>query len=1001
MTKFLLKKLLPIFLIVSLVLPQLAMAQTSSGGFWSAFYKQSTQELKQEHKEEEGDKDPCKPDQQGINFGNNLRNVISRGLQQTLSQTIGNTISNNLHNIVQQQLTQQLPRIIQDGLSRQLPALIQQRMRSANVTQPTSGMLRDSIRQLLPQIIQNELPNALETGISEQLRNNLTPQFENQIYDDASESSPLLAADAGFQEMIGRVFGPGGSLFETLNSVLSALPQIVTSQIQDGGGINTTATLKTLANVAIQMTQQQITIMLSDLAQNIQRGIANDAAHGISQSGGIDKLVQQMMPTIMQVVLQGVSGPGGHAGLMGQFNNTNFNNAISNASDSFDNFNFNDWAGNNITAAIGFDLAPVSQAIAQPLALATVSGLGISGYDSAIGNLAAIGYNGPVTIDTLTAGSQLTPLGIDYAQRLGGFSGQMDGSVAQSLNAGNLGEGFPDYETSILEGAPSAMDNIGSDAADAVDSQTIASNSTLGWGSLGNQLGVGVVSGISGGIGGLVDGVPYVGGLLSPIAENMVNLALTNAFGLEELDQFGLATRVPVSDAAQHSATIQTMKNQTKTLFKPAAGTEAGIKQNNEQNKAIIKTQNEQKQVAIKDCLKNKSSLFTLKNLETLGRVLNPAAWAGSMVLTAAALKNFQKFKVNAIPDRFGGGDNNQGHSTTADINQNWNDASEEALLKASYLLKQSGNEQDAKTARLLEALTQQNRLPAATMSQSEWNKFNSNTPSLSKQEFWDNWLKAIDNDPTTRTLEGIEYALSNASQQREQATVQYLANNGVNDLVECKEWSSQVELKPTCIGGWQIKTRGSTISQRENILGIVDILKLVMASNYKEDSVGPLGKLIEMFNANGGIDPNSLVLEGDNPCPGLEPCNPNQQYQQSGYDVTNYNLIDQYSFGSNFTNSLNQAINTGVTNLGNQASGWTSQQIGSLSGYLDSGIRGRGFTNSNFSSADSCNFQCSNLVHNTVVDSLSRAGLSQEQNIILEIKARIIELLINHVSGR
>lgn len=997
MTKFFLKKLLSILLITSLVLPQLAMAQSSGGGFWSALYKQSTQELKQEHKEEEGDKDPCKPDQQGINFGNNLSNVIRRGLQQTLSQTIGNTISNNLHNIVQQQLTQQLPRIIQDGLSRQLPSLIQQKMRSANVTQPTSGMLRDSISQLLPQIIQNELPNALETGIGDQLRNNLATQFQGQIF-DGSNSSPLLEADAEFQIMIGRVFGPGGSLFETLNSVLSALPQIVTSQIQDGGGINTGAILKTTANIVVQMTQQQINIMLSDLAQNIQNGIANDAAHGISQGGGIDELVQQMMPTIMQVVLRGVSGPGGHAGLMSQFNNTNFNNAISNASGSFDNFNFNDWAGNNITAAIGFDLAPVSQAIAQPLALATVSGLGISGYDSAIGNLAAIGYSGPVTIDALTAGSQLSPLGIDYAQRLGGFSGQMDSSFAQSLNAGNLGEGFPDYETSILDGAPSAMDNIGSDAAEAVDSQTIASNSTLGWGSLGNQLGAGVVSGISGGIGGLVDGIPYVGGLLSPIAENVVNLALTNAFGLEEL---GGGLIVPVSDSAQHSATIQTMKNQTKTLFKPAAGTEAGIKQNNEQNKAIIQTQNEQKQVAIKDCLKNKSSLFTLKNLETLGRVLNPAAWAGSMVLTAAALKNFQTFKVNAIPDRFGGENNNQGHSTTADINQNWNDAAEEALLKASYLLKQSGNEQDAETARLLEALTQQNHLPAATMSRAEWEKFNSNEPSLSKQEFWDNWLKAIDNDPVTRKLEGLEYALGNASRQREQATVQYVANNGVNDLVECKEWSSQVELKPTCIGGWQVKTRGSTISQRENILGIVDILKLVVAQNYKEDSVGPLGKLIELFNANGDIDPNSLVLEGDNPCPGLEPCNPSQQYQQSGYDVTNYGLINQYSFGSNFTNSLNQALDNGITNLGNQASGWTSQQISSLSGYLDSGIRSGGFSNSDFSGTNSCSFQCSNRLNNIVVDSLSQAGLSQGQNIVSEIVARIIELLINQVGGR
>lgn len=1016
-----LKNLLAAVLAAGLLLPSFSPLFAQELG-----ERQALQELQREWQEIDRNTDDCKPTKPGLGsglFGNNLRSVITRGIQKNLSQTIGNTVTNNLQKIVQRQVRQSLSRVIHQGLSRQLPNLLKQKMRDGGVDTPDTSMVRESVRELLPQIIRRDLSGALEEDMRGALRQDLSQQFEKLLIDSsdpAHPTSPLLQGDQGFQNLLLTSFGPGSELAQLFGpeAIINIIETLIDENIDDilDGEVPSPKTLASQARtIILQRLAASLQLIMANLAASVENGIANEAGRGVGQSGGTDRLVEQMMPVIMQVVLNGVPGASG-SGIMSQLTDNNLSGAVQQADNSFNDFDFSSWAGNNITAAIGFDLRPISEAIAEPLALATVSGVGISGYEDAITNLSAIGYRGPVTPEVIGWGNDLETDGTNYLAVLGPHAPPLSAEVINQANSGVLQPAvslapLPTYNDILSEnydswrlanpdfvGPPSPADILGGDAAAAVSGHAVATGVSQGWSGLGGQISAdlkaGLIGGISGGIGNLVDGVPYVGGLLSPIAERVVETALVAA--LAPIGAVAPITGIPVHDLLLEGAvkdnakTISTVGKATiKALSKPLNKMEALDEQNSKQNQEIIKNQQEQETIATQTCMKNKGTMKVVRAIETLFRITYPAAHAGSILLYEAVTKDWQVFKQDAVRDRLNP-ENQQGGPIYADIAENTDKAREEGLRETIYDASQSPNEYQRDEVEKLNQLARAGAWDRQTLPKSERDQLMADPNLLTNEEFRDGLRKAFkpSNDPRGIALKSWDDAQANIAKKENQEIAKHIANEGYNPLEDC------LEIVSIPFGGyhcrkWKVATPGAVLAAQDKAIATFFTDKLANANQFKEDALGTLASWWARYVSNASVSPEELEPLDPNPCPGLEPCDPKTGYRgQSAYIRPNFGLYQNLSFNVNFEAGLNDVFQ----NTSNGLSDLLGGQVDQFSNNLMSGLDNAGFTSNDFTD-DSRRFQTDNRLANVIGEAI--AAINQDGGIIAEQELEIINILL------
>ncbi|MEK7650787.1 MAG: hypothetical protein AAB364_02895 [Patescibacteria group bacterium] len=1034
-------------MLIALLAPTLASAQLNTQpidgvagpSINQQFFNEVTQlqqeadrALKEERQQAAKDQSECIPQKPGAGLATSFANVISRGIQQTLSQTVNRVIAQNMRNIIQRQVGQVLPQVIQQGLSQQLPNALRQRFRGMSDSERNQrgpAIMQEEVRRLLPGIIRNDFPGALQTGVAGSLTQHLTTDYQNQITSGTSTSPTFLNAPE-FQSLLQAIFGSLGIIGQVLGPerITALVQQMVDEQVGELGDAvingdfeSAQAEIKqlqklptTVVTTILKQVKGAMDTMLANLANDIQRGMANDASNGIAKGDGMALLVDKMMPVIMQVLLNGNPNVSGSNGLSSQFNDARFESAVSGASDSYNNFNFNDFAGNNITAAIGFDLRPVSEAIAQPLSIAVVSGLGVSGYDRAVSNLAVAGFQGTPTIADLQFAGQLNDTGANYLGAIGNvYHGPFDSATATALNNGDINSVLPspvlplptanelvnpdaiatfEANNPDLIGPPTPEQIIGADAAANVDGGNIAngvgndfSNSLSGLGTqIGGQLQAGLVNGISSGVGGLVDGIPYVGGLLAPIAEQVVQTALNAAIGPITLDG-----KLAVSDSGLTRTVSKTSQAEIKAITKPLLKIEGFEKYQIEQNKTQIKQLEEERKRIELQCAVNKKGKDAMENLDELARVKNPAAFYGSLAIYGALSSDWQKIK-DAATDSVLGGPEAEKEALFIPASKVLATAAEEGRRQSLGESALGGSENTKAAAKLIDRTSRTTGWGAQTLTQAEQQRLGTTATAREKVDSLPQ-VYSPQNDSRAAYLTEMDKTSTAIARKMTEAVTQIVAAKGYQDSRECAEYVVSPPLQPWC-KTWKVKTPGAVNAELDAKLATFVLDKLVQANSFKEAELGPSVSYMMQLLGNYGLQPEELSKTLVSPCPGIEPCDPKTGYDSGAYarassiSYNSANDLDYLKISENFAQGLDIAVENGL----NGAFFTADTQLSNFTYNLTNGINSAQFSRND-------TFQQSQTMTNVITHALDQTG-GIAQADYPAIIAKLLQLLLQRI---
>ena len=942
----------------------------------------------------------CKPTSPGGGLAASLSQVISRGIQKNLSQLIKRS-TRDLTGMVQKQMNKALPQVLERGMRRELPSALRQQMRSAGASQPTPAMVRQAILQILPQIIKQDLPDALEKNMATALRPTLQANIEKEIFNTSKEDgtpeedsskwkSPILDGDQLFQNNLLQTFGPESPFVKSFDNVSKITQQYIQKQADElgnavisfgtggnngDGGITGQAqtainALKQTPQVILQATidqlKQNVALMTQDLVGKIQRELANEAARGVGQGEGVDALTQQILRVIMPMILNGmptVPGVGsGFTGIMGQLNDQNLGSAFSQSSGS-GHFDFQSWAGNDILAAAGFDFKPLSAQLAEPVALALVSGVGFSGFDKAVGNLAAMGYSGGTPdATTIRLASQLDENGANYLGALGSDAPGLSSEVVTAANAGNLNtvQGVVNLPVADWSGGSgsSVTNSIGSDAANSVKSgagdigSNVGNGISAGLSAAGQQVGADLVSGsvnaISGGVGSLVEGVPYVGGLLSTYAERITQVALVAA-----LTYIGVPGWL-VQDVGAGQTIASGNQGQTKALLKPL-GKISGYEQTQvKQNQDAFKQREEEKDRIFRACMTMMKAMRAARALQNRADVDNPAAREKALLGVAKEGEKFQESSQTAGPNY--NEPNGEGNPLVSDLGKNQADRSAEAIrqIVAAY---QGGNQSDQTLANDVLVGTTVGRWDRKTISQSDMDRMANSPESLSSADFNRLFPQMLNPANTTRGtwLTIMNRALAVADEAKRRAEIEFIAYQGFEPIRICIE-SNQDQTCKT----WKTLTPGNINAYMAAAYATAPVNAGINSHFYKEDTA-----LAPFFQTSNtwltGINNNQSGLGGNLPISDI------------------------------FSNGLNDVVGDGLDNLFDQI------DVNEFTSNLTSGWDSGGFTRSDLNNGGSFNLQ--SMVQSALQNTTGSSGF--QPNEITQIVQAIIQAIITYAQNQ
>lgn len=968
--------------------------------------QQSSQALRQQRQQIDRDTAECKPQSPGRGLVGNLSNIISRGIQRNLSQLIERTIgqaSGNLSGMIQQSMSQALPQTLERGLRQRLPVALGREMRNTGVSELTPQIFQTVLTQVLREIIRADLERDLETSLRGQLRNQVNSEVQEMLWNtqgsggqlESTEwNSPILDNDPIFQNNLQLIFGensqlsalfgpeqflpPDGQMFQVVQQMVEANAEQMMESLLTTGRIslpspqNIIGQMGALIEIVAGQMLQAVETLFADLVVRMQNAVAAESARGASQSAGIDALVQQILPVIMQLVLNGTAGQGGQAGLMDQFNGLNFSsNVYSNIGGTYgaSGQSFNQWAGNDILGAAGFDFRPLSQALADQIGRSMTSGLSLSNYDDAVRNLATMGWNGQGQLDanTINLASGLNYNGANYLGGLAaaGYQVPLNSETVQMANAGQISLGPtqlappPSYQALSggawhaanpdFAGPPSPADIIGADAGAAVSSNAsnIGNNigGALGLENLGNQLASDVrgafVGGISGMVGNLVDGVPYVGGLLSPIAERITETAL-NAVLMPitgEIIGGGIMTDDPQTHGRLDevsSNVISGAKAVTKATTKPLWQIVGLDEQLVEQSQEELKKLEEIKDREFRNCMTNKKTSHATRSLEEILLVKNPIARGRAGEQIIAQGEQLRQALQTAATNRTG--DPTQ---TTVDLQQNLADARREGFLLTAYRLRDDPS--PGMTRMRQELVRAADGISGPYVPQ--------DADSLPLQDRIRIWNMA-------------DHLVAERQEQEEREFAVY----GRNSKRECRGNLVQFETYTICDGRWVVITPGDLFASAEQAQVNAPLQYALGTHSYGGDQY-----LSQMFQYG-----NNQLFGGGDPYGGYS----------SGSVLTTSEIFSQ---------GLEQALATGLDNNINQLFSQAGMSVNQFSGQLASRFNSRQFRQSDFSRGGN-NFPLEDLIHGALQNTPGSGALGN--NEISQIIQAIVTIILNAVLG-
>jgi hypothetical protein len=850
-----------------------------------------------------------------IDRAGSLANTLSQGWRQQLPQTLNDFVRNELSGLVQERFKAVLPDLIQTSLKNHLPSYVNNAIGdlvrtgvSPNSTQVTN-IINQGVNSIVSNTIKNETPRIINDTISRGLPSFLSRRFGSQAAEIINGNSDLV------------------------NRVKDAVNQAVTASQQAQQQANKDAqwSLDTMAQSNPLLGAPDINGMVDntnltdaqkqELTQNVLNGIASSTAKGVANGSGVVDLGKTLAPIISGKIIPSILSQ-----ITSSFSGAASSGSFSGAVDTTVGGLF----GSGYDASQGLTgsfFKPITDSLVMPMGTWSYS---FADTFAQTGNLAG-------SFDVATNG------GFDAADLQGPVDAEGD-YAPDNTGAPELGSNEVDAEL-----GSSGLDAQGQVEANAGD---IGNNAVSGGAltGLGNSLKGSLAGALGGMVGDLVGNIPVVGGLLGPIAQQMVTQAMLALMGLPA-DFLGF----PVADVGLGFNVSQGFKGQgkiTNEIVKNSA-------KSNENEKHLNDTQDKAKTLTAQICVYNKMQTTEAKSvtdeLYTHGPNARNAAYNAALEARNAANEYLASSHAvssgaTGVPDNANG---NNGQPAVANPKTNINNAIKEAENKVQTLAasNNSGNFQGDAVVKAHQQITkpsfQQQFKSNTTKEQFDSLGDPQKLDNMKSEELWKLREAAIFDDFDSAWLAYDEESAIQASNAGTLALAQYNANQGWNDTRQCTLWNDAPMAgdlsagEPNGLGGlkwcwdWAVLTPGSTNKAMAEKLNNLPYDFAANTQNVRGDSINPtLGDPLKRLTDMSAEPAQYETQTGSDPCPGTDPC-PNTGWRP------------------NQVSSLSNGLATGANNLMNSAANYASSvfNLGKYGGSNGDGNGGGTFINpSNFS---------------------------------------------------
>jgi hypothetical protein len=788
-----------------------------------------------------------------------------------------------------------LPNMISQGLQQQLP-------------QTLSGFMTNQLPQLVQQQLQTVLPSLIQTGLQTQL-----PGFVNSAIRDLVRGG---ATSADIQAALPEIIDRGTS--QIIPQIIeSKLPQILQQNIESQmpgylaqqfqfqlpGIINqnnfrqrVTSTLNTMIS-NLQKTQPEIRVsdvQKQEIEQGIMDGIISTATSSVYYDPNLNKISHTASPIISQFVSERLMP------LLTPL----FGSCSKGASDAL-NSRINSTLG-GLTGS-GYDLSGgISGQLFNPI---------MGSLQAPLGNWA---YNLPTSI--WESANTFSPS--DLLGGEGAFS-------SQGLYSSGITGDLDDFSANTGSSIINSSDGIG---FGAISAET--------WSGIGDSLGTSLAGGVGGMVGNLVGNIPYVGGMLAPLANAVVEEAVLGLLGI-----FPKPLGWPVADEGLQMEISQGFQNLGKVEGQIANNTQ----KNNNQNDQMIKQDQDRNALIQQACTHEQSIRNATLNQEKMEFILKPDAkkanWLG-LVNRWNAFRQFLQtgYKTTAAPEGTDG--SSQGQPLIRPLKQTIAENQDERKREIvdQIQTKNSGNWAGDQVAQRLQ-LMNKNNSNASTITKEKYDEISN--PETAQQlaqkstsAYWDSFTGAYApwNSPAGVLITTYGQQLTSAGEAEQNTREEYLANGGIPNGRVCDNEKIGPDGKKYCPSDatWQTTVPGSVLLSYLNSLNSGVVNMITNNPNYQSDFMNYVDNDYTNQISSLGENPNTNTVvqqtsnAGSDPCPGPEPC-PKSGWQADQVSETAISNMMKSGVDNAFSGFSNLGDSSGENGNGNNGGGFQLPDLSDL----------------------------------------------------------------------
>ncbi|MBI2100636.1 MAG: hypothetical protein HYT47_01285 [Candidatus Vogelbacteria bacterium] len=850
-----------------------------------------------------------------------LQNGLADDIGQALPPIVSDALTNDLPRRLQTALQRELPSIVSDGLRRELPPLLAEKIQLLNQEQLGNfethfpDLLNDTIREALPGILTDGIETRLPRLVGESVRgslgarlgpglNNATEifvraEFGGQINDQISEIFGFMIS------YIGDLFNSVNASIEGLRATVTALQSSLTSLtgiLSIPGQINQLIQqINDLRQKATEIGQfitwlQNRQANQEQMTEDIIKGLTVTIQESLTRGDTMERLTDALAADMTGPIINSLEGgmddittaflePVNRA--LGSIENLPnvFFDPINRAVDNLVNTATGviDAQIRAVTSAITAPIDAITQSLSQTIeqtmtaALQPITGT-LTGVVSQASNFIAAPINlASQQINDFFLGSGLPAADLSqalypnsYYQSLQAPPSPLDPTTLPGYTpgVGEIGSPLagPPAElplTETISGMASEGASAASGATQGIAEQAVNNQITAGdlTGNIGTTFAqVGLTGAINATLGGLVAGIPIIGGAAQNLVANFANRAAA-ALGLS--GAVGLA--VPTTEIGALLSTEQS----TNQITGQIKGINEQMKKTQDQ---ILKLTAEIKSLQIESCtylktIRRIQLAFEAKEFvqdpdakKALGRAIEyhnrqlfTDLRAGRAPANAENL-NPEKDKEPVVPKNLNAAITEGRQEVTG------------AFLDELKNIDSRFKDEIVTKLKTEQAETFADRIKP-TLSQEQYQKITSG------EEFsWDTWLELV---KPQNTPAGAEFLAREELARRQAANEQntreeLLAGLGFLNTDECAKYSEN---------GWCIERKTLTpgsVSQGYAVEGLTSVIRKTENTEILDDYITPeletnLERLKDIGDYSGASE--DTVYNQPDPCPGPGPC--------------------------------------------------------------------------------------------------------------------------------